>query len=1263
MKKLIPIILLAIVFVLAASALFACTPDMDEDTIIYDLTQEKISVSVSAESNKIKIDLSSAESDVGNAEVKVVYVKAYEYIEGENQFYGLSVDKISADDETIVIGNYKLGTAASLEIDRFNNEFDNLYCKYYVVYEGKILRGPVYATEIKALSNAEPRFDIKSKKGILGEKLEYYNDLNCSYVAVNLDINKYIYPNELFDENGEEIPLAHPADAIEFKSNGKMFYFRKETVEYYDGVVKGYYNAGAHITGILYANSHNVHEQSETFPAKLTYLPWATMAVDNNPAPGLVGLNTSNQYGFEYFIAMMEFMAERYSLSDLSNGYIANFVIGNEIDYARSYNRISEKHADLDVYMEEYSRLLRLSNLALKKYHKDISVTMPITQSWAQRGFSDLGDKVTSYAPKAMVEWLNTKTKSEGDYDWGLAPHCYTYGLALSEVFLNDTVNGKTPIGGVTGSGGGMTNDYETTAKLTFSNIELLDMYLQQDKMKFNGVARSVYLTEQGVSSFDDADKDKNIQAGCIAAIWYKLSQLDTVKAFCYYRLFDHENEQAGKTRFGLLDINREPKPSYKVYKYIDTQYSDTVAKEYLQYLRYADVNGKEQNYENGGVKSYMDLLDVFGTNWMTGEFDWSKAAPVTADTVEKWEDTVDLSGVVFNSANFLYDGTEKRIEALNIPSGIEVTYSESPTLTEVGTKTITAVFTKDGVEVGRRTAAISVGKMFTNKTVYNFREKIFVTVDIDISTLQPDAWIGLYRKGSNPGNTSGGEISYMYCYVNQYGDAFIRTYCLQDDAISNKLYSVCLTCGRYNTRSHDKCTKCGGEEFEEYLPSGQYVMYYFKDGGYDCIYSLEITVLPAIDQSETLDLSGVKFESAQIPYDGEQHALTVAGNLPGGVTVQYVNNVLTEMGSTNAVAVFLNSDGTEIERRYAVLTVVESNFKILSTNKNSYVEGEDVYVKAFAPANSAPSTWWVGLYLANDKDYQQVGSIYYYYVKDNLHVSGTAYDIRKQVANNNRQEYFNLPAGEYKLVLFNTSGYDVETEIYFGVSKLIVDESATLSVDSDRYNRNDPIMVTATQPTDTDVPYYVGLFNFANDVSFENALFFYKIIDDTHVSGESYDLLLQSAYTQNAVLHAGKYKVVLFAGYGFGVKTIVQHNIQIGTDEEQPKVGTIYTDKEVYTVGETIYVTAFAPEGETSWWVGLYPLSQDDVSAPPSIRWYSVSDSFHVSGGSYNIMVQLYTDKLYDVLPEGQYKVVLFNSGGYTIESQFEFSVVGAEE
>lgn len=1264
MKRLLQILALVFVFVFAASVFAACV-DMEEDTIIYDITQEKISMNVVATSDKIKVQLNSVEDEVGNATVKVVAVKAYEYIEGEKQLYGLSADKLSASDESLIIGEYKLGTEQTIEINRYVDEFDRLYCKFYVVYDGKILRGPVYATDIQPISSATPQFDIKSKKGILGEKLEYYKDLNCSYTAINLEISDFIYPNELFDEDGEEIPLAHPNDAYAFKSNGKTYYFRKSKVDSFDNTVRGYYTAGAHITGIIYARNYNISEQSETFPAKMTYLPWSTMAVSGYGAPGIVGLNTSNQYGFEYFVAMMEFFAERYTLNGLPNGFVANFVLGNEVDYARDYNRISEKHADLDVYMEEYSRLLRLSDLALKKYHKDITVCMPITQSWANRGYTELDDKVASYAPKAMIEWLNAKTKMEGDYNWGIAPHCYTYGLALSEVFYNDTINGKKPINPITGLGGGMTNDFETSGKITFSNLELIDQFLKQDKMKVNGQTRDVYLTEQGVSSLDDAEQDRNNQAGCIAAIWYKLSQLDTVKAFCYYRLFDHENELAGHTRFGLLDVNREPKPSYEVYKYIDTQYSDAVAKDYLQYVRYVDTEGNEQSYANGGVKSYMDLLDVFDTNWFDGEFDWSKATPIKADTVYEYEDVVDLSQVRFESVNFLYDGTEKRIEATNLPEGVDVTYSEDPTLTEVGAKEILATFTKNGEVVGHRYATISVGRLSTNKSVYNFRESIFVTVDIKTEGLTGSAWVGIYKKGAVPGNTDQGEISYMYCYINQTGDSLTRTYCLQEQ-ISNKLYSVCADCGAFNSRLNDKCVKCGGETFEEYLPSGDYVIYYFTDGGYEFCYSVEITVLPSYQDSGTIDLSGVRFEDASVSYDGNKHELTVSTDLPSGVNVRYLNNTRTEVGKVEAVAIFTDASGVELERRYAVLTVTESNFKQLSTEKSTYLEGEDVLVKAFAPNNSLPSSWWVGLYLADDEDYQSIGSIYYYYVKDDSHFSGISYDIRKQVANVGRKEYFNLPAGEYKLVLFNTSGYDVEEFIYFTVEELTVDPSATLALESDRYDLNAPITVTATQPTNAAAPYYVGLFKEANEISISNALYLYKVVDENHVSGESYNLLAQTASSENSILRAGQYKVALFASHGYAVKVVKQQQIQIGTDEEQPKAGTIYTDKDVYTVGEAIYVTAYAPEGSTDWWVGLYSISQEDVSAPPSIRWYNVVDAFHVSGGAYNIMNQMSTPGSpndCDVLTAGQYKVVLFNSVSYTIESQFVFTVENAAE
>ena len=128
------------------------------------------------------------------------------------------------------------------------------------------------------------------------------------------------------------------------------------------------------------------------------------------------------------------------------------------------------------------------------------------------------------------------------------------------------------------------------------------------------------------------------------------------------------------------------------------------------------------------------------------------------------------------------------------MPDGVEVSYSQSPVLTEVGTKEIIATFTKNGNVVGRRSATISVGKLSTNKTVYNFRENIYVTVDIKTESLSGGAWVGIYKKGAIPGNTDQGQISYMYFYCNQTGDSFTRTYCLQEQ-ISNKLYSVCADC------------------------------------------------------------------------------------------------------------------------------------------------------------------------------------------------------------------------------------------------------------------------------------------------------------------------------------------------------------------------------------------------------------------------------------------------------------------------------------
>ncbi len=1230
-KKLIFVVLTLCVLLASAFALSACGTKTEEKSVIGDISQDTISMRVSATADDIILNLDSDEKTAGNGVVDILEVAAYEYVSGD-PIFGLSENKVAHSDSKRKIGTYKLGTDYTLTVDRFvktqddaDGEFDRLYNKYYVVGDGRVLKGPIYATEVTAAHNAEPQLDIKSKKGLLGENVKDYAELGCSYVTLNFDIEDLIYPNEMFDESGA-IPLAHPDDAIEFVSNGKTYYFNRNRVAAFDSSVKDYYALGSHVTAIIYAANRGANP--EVFPSKMTYLPWATMPVDGQ-APILLGLNTSNEYGYGYFVAAMEFLAERYTRDDLANGYIANYVIGNEINYPQEYNRISKYQAPLDVYMEEYSRLLRLANLAVKKYDSSISVNVPFTQAWAKK-YSSSNTTVHAYTPKTMVEWLNTKTKLEGDFDWGIAPHCYTYGLALPYVFYNDTTTGVKK---------GMTGDFDT-AYLTFSNIEVLDMYLNRPQMQFDGKTRGIWLTESGVSTYRDSEKERNIQAGAIAAIWYKVSQIDSIKSFSYYRLYDHSAEIAGGARFGLIDVNGDKKPSYEVYKYVDTQYSRLAAKDYLRYLEYKDTDGNLKNVENGGVKSYLDLLDVFDTGWLTAEYDWMLALPVVVPPIYEWDDKMDLSGVKFESANFLYDGTEKRLEVTGLPDGVQVEYDVDPVLTEVGAKEIIATFTLDGEFVGHRRATLSVGPLYTDKTVYNYGESIFVTADTKKPELKRTAWVGIYDKNAVPGNTSKGEISYFYYYPNEYNDNYLRTVRLQD------------------FKNPDSVT--------ETLPAGDYVIYYFVDGGYDYFYSVEVKVLEKHVQSGKVDLGGVVFESAETFYDGSEKRLEISGELPEGVTVEYIDNALTEAGNTQAVAVF-KKDGAELCRRYAVLTVLPGQYDLISTDKTSYVEGEDVFVTAYAPATSLPNEWWVGLYLSSDDDYAAVGSIYYYYVKDANHVSGTAYDIRKQVANSSRAEYADLPVGKYKLVLFNTPGYTVETECEFEVTEWNVDgEAGSIATDKTEFALGEPINVTAAAGSSA-YKYVAALIREQSDSVLENAIYSYVVADETHASGTAYDITketLNEKLWYYAPLAAGKYKLTLFI-INEAIDTVKVKQeilIRVGSAEQQPTVGTIYTNKARYRVGEDIYVTAYAPDGNTSWWVGLYPYAQDNLASPPSIRWYSVNDANHVSGNAYPIMKQLYTNFLYDELPVGRYKLVLFNTGGYDVQSVVEFEVASID-
>lgn len=542
---------------------------------------------VSVSKNKVTINLNK----VGSSGTAKVYAYGANEYQTKDKIRGISKDVKATG---TLVGNYKCGSASTLTRNRYEkNGKDNLYDKYYVVKDNKILCGPVYASTI-ASAKKSIAFKQTSIKGLMNDNstdLSYANDLGAQSITINIDLSNLIYANE--DQNGKAINP--PAGALKMKLNGNTYYFNAQDVAFLDTLIVPASASGKNVIAILCSWKWEP-DSYITYPKSLRY---------NSPkSKTLRGTNTSNDKGRDYLIAMMEFLAQRYSQS-AKTGLISDYVIGNEIDFTPYFYDCS----DLNTFMEEYSRTLRLSNLAVKKYAGDAQVVVPFTHYW--KGDVDkLGKECPGEAlkPCDMLNWLATYTNARGAYDWGIAPHCYGSIVTASNESKSD-VNFNA-----------LTGSYKTTKQITFSNFEVWDQILSQSKMKYNGKQRSIYLTESGASSGKVTTKGKNEQAASLAQAYYKVAHMPFVKSFNYYRIADNPAETKNGLSCGLIDTNKQKKPAYEVYKYIDTKNSLKYSNPYLKYIDYKRNGKTEVNTANGKIKSWKDTMVVYNSS-----YDWDK--------------------------------------------------------------------------------------------------------------------------------------------------------------------------------------------------------------------------------------------------------------------------------------------------------------------------------------------------------------------------------------------------------------------------------------------------------------------------------------------------------------------------------------------------------------------------------------------------------------------------------------------------------------
>ncbi len=484
-------------------------------------------------------------------------------------------------------------------------ETEDLNRKYVIVSETadglEQISNFAWITGAGEFADAEDHtFEPASKKGLqIGEEMiDDVIALGTKNAFTNLIVN--------------EIMTADPGEgAVSFTYKGREYYFRNSKLEQLDRYFSTLTRAGISVTcGVINLYDESLHE---------LYYP---IALEEQGAT-FYALNTASKEGLEYTEAFIEFISERYNGSDESCGLISRWCVGNEVNESRTYNFCGEH--SLDDYITEYSRTFRVCYNIIKKNIPNAQIYVPVMPWWG------IGVDNYTYGGKMFITAFAERIKEEGDIDWGLAYHAYSYPLSDPKV-LNDgerviDENGKLTIDNY------FTTDSEDSVTVTMENIEVLTEFMHKDEMLDpQGNVRSIILSEQGYTSNSNVyGHCEAQQAASMLYAYYKAESMEDIDAFIYFLEKDDDNASLGNSyyQFGLSydrDGELVHKLSYDIFKVMDSRNSP----EKLGY--------------------FIDVLGINSWSDVTSDFDESVFAGLPEAEEDPFDGRTDISQAEFSA-------------------------------------------------------------------------------------------------------------------------------------------------------------------------------------------------------------------------------------------------------------------------------------------------------------------------------------------------------------------------------------------------------------------------------------------------------------------------------------------------------------------------------------------------------------------------------------------------------------------------------------
>ncbi len=360
------------------------------------------------------------------------------------------------------------------------------------------------------LAQAEPDatpYPIKpSPKGLQVQLVDDALALGIHHAGVNLNVPALL---------STEAKPGQPTRTVD----GFTFGFNESYAKNLDRTIKGLSDKGVVVNLILI-----------TYRTKNPRLREIAIHPQASETEGKVmAANTVTREGRACYLAVTEFIAERWSGHDDVHGRVWGWIIGNEVNAHFEWHQMGP--ATADQVAAQYEDQVRLAWTSLRKHSANARVYLSLEHHWTAKGNPN---PAKACGGRELLEAFAKKAKERGDFDWNLAYHPYPANLLDPRTWKDKvTFDDQTP-------------------KVTFRNLEVLTRKLASPEMLYQGKPRRLSFTEQGFNVMKNNPDAEAIQAAAYAYAWEKIVRLPGIDAFLYHRQVDHSQE--GGLKLGLWE-------------------------------------------------------------------------------------------------------------------------------------------------------------------------------------------------------------------------------------------------------------------------------------------------------------------------------------------------------------------------------------------------------------------------------------------------------------------------------------------------------------------------------------------------------------------------------------------------------------------------------------------------------------------------------------------------------------------------------------